>query len=250
MTTGLSREEVRERLAAYALGALDADERAAVEAGLSRFPECQAELAQYGIVVHGLARAVPEHMPPARLKPALLAAAVPPRTRPGWWQRLIETLNTPRLAPKLAVAALILAGVVLITPFVVQVLATRQQLAADQQAQAILAASSESVRLNGTQNAPGAQATIHFRPEERYAALQVSNLPPLPQAQAYQLWLADSRGRRWSGAVFNTNASGESLVLVSCRVPMANIVRFGVSVEPAGGSPAPTGPPMLRNAQS
>ena len=58
----------RENIPAYALGALDADEAAALEAHLRCCDSgCQDELAAYRAVGTALLTAVPRHTPPAAL---------------------------------------------------------------------------------------------------------------------------------------------------------------------------------------
>lgn len=252
----LSRDEVREMLPAYALDALDADERQALEDGLARYPDLRAELAQLGGVAYGLGAGVPQRIPPAALKAQLLAQAAPntapapaPTPRPTWWQRFKDALSNTSLAPKLATAALVLAAL-FVGLQAVMMAARPPGTVLPQTAQTVLANSTQSVQLNGTDKAPGATATIHYRPEDKVAALQVTNLPPVSDAQSYQLWLVNDEGFRWSGAVFNTGPAGDSLVLVNCAQPMETIARFGVSIEPAGGSDSPTGPGVLRSAQS
>jgi anti-sigma-K factor RskA len=249
----LSRDEVKDMLPAYALGALDADERRAVEDGLTRYPDLRAELAKLTSVAHGLGASAPQRTPPAALKAQLLAQAAPnatPTTRPSWWQRFIDALSNSSLTPKLAVAALLLSAAFVIVQVLTQLPQGMAQLTAQRQLQQIAATGSETVQLNGTQNAPGAVATIRFNPDDKIGALSVNNLARLSADQSYQLWLVNAEGKRWSGAVFNTAQSGDSLVLVNCPTPMGTIVRFGVSIEPAGGSKAPTGPGVLRSAQS
>lgn len=251
----LSRDEVKEMLPAYALDALDADERQAVEDGLTRYPDLRAELANLASVAHGLSASVPQRTPPAMLKAQLLAraqAAVQPATtpKPTWWQRFIDALSNSSLTPKLAVAALLLSAAFVVVQVLTQLPQGMAQLTAQRQLHAIAATGSETVQLNGTQNAPGAVATIRFNPDDKVGALDVKNLARLPADQSYQLWLVNAEGKRWSGAVFNTAQSGDSLVLVNCPTPMGTIARFGVSIEPAGGSKAPTGPGVLRSVQS
>jgi anti-sigma-K factor RskA len=257
----LSRDEVKDMLPAYALGALDADERRAVENGLTRYPDLRAELASLASVAHGLSASVPQRAPPAALKAQLLAqaqaqaqaqAAAQPASTPTltWWQRFIDALSNSSLTPKLAVAALLLSAAFVVVQVLMQLPQGMAQLTAQRQLQTIAATGSETVQLNGTQNAPGAVATIRFNPDDKVGALNVNNLARLPADQSYQLWLVNAEGKRWSGAVFNTAQSGDSLVLVKCPTPMGTIVRFGVSIEPAGGSKAPTGPGVLRSVQS
>lgn len=246
--SGLMREELLEMLPAYALGALDADERAAVDAGLTRFPELRVELARYQAVTTGLGASTPQRTPPAALKAGLLAKTAPkPAAKPSWWQRIIDALSQSSLAPRLALAALVLvAGVVLAQAVRSNLAYTAEQ----QKIQAIVAGSTEQIVLQGTDNAPEAVAVLHYVDDQLQAAMQVRNLPALAGSQAYQLWLVNAKGERWSGAVFTMPATGEAAVLVNCPEPMHEIVRLGVSIEPAGGSPGPTGPAVLRTTRS
>jgi len=254
MSTVLSRDEVQALLPAYALGSLDADERAAVDTSLVRYPDMHAELAAYSTVALGLGATAPQRTPPAELKAAILAkarsGAVPPpqpRQRPTWWQRLIDSLRTTGPATRLAFAALIVGAALTVTQLVRIVPAGMQQLAEQQRVKTILASATESVHLKGTTQIPNAWALIRYNRGERMAAMWVGDLPALPSSKAYQLWLVDSSGTRWSGALFNTSAAGQSYVLVNCPKTIDMIVRFGVSIEPASGSRAPTGPPALRS---
>jgi anti-sigma factor RsiW len=64
-----------ESVAAYALGALDADERRAFEAHLATCPKCAAELAELRRVTTGLAMSVERVAPPADLKARTIARA-------------------------------------------------------------------------------------------------------------------------------------------------------------------------------
>jgi anti-sigma-K factor RskA len=62
-------------VAAYALGALDADERVAFEAHLPTCAECQRELREMRRVAHGIDLAVAPEAPPASLRERALAFA-------------------------------------------------------------------------------------------------------------------------------------------------------------------------------
>ncbi len=246
----LSRDEIKELLSAFALGALDVDERAVVEAGLVRFPELRAELAKYGTVAHGLGSSVALRTPPAILKAAILSKAQPKVTVAlSWWEKLTNVLSTSSLLPRAAFAALALMGAAVVVQLVRTLPVGLEQIAQQQRASAILASTvtTENVHLDGTTEEPNAWAVIRFARGERQAAMRVGHLPPLPTSQSYQLWLVNAEGKRWSGAVFNTAQTGAQLVLVNCPQPMDEIVRFGVSIEPAGGSPDPTGSGVLRS---
>ncbi|BCX05085.1 MAG: hypothetical protein KatS3mg053_3023 [Candidatus Roseilinea sp.] len=256
MSAPLSYEEVYELLPAYALGVLDEHERAIVQAYLDRYPELRAEVARYGRVLHGLAAAVPQRTPPASLKASLIARtqrAPRPQLQRSVWERLLDAFLSPRFAWSVAAGMLLLAlGLLAIqtTRLSMQVGQLEQALGEQRRLVRLLTASSEQFTLNGTDAAPQAVAVVRYNPGEKWAALEARQLPSLPESQAYQLWLTNAAGERWSGAVFRPDDSGGAVALVWCPQPMDEIVRFSVSIEPADGSPAPTGPNVLRGLRS
>jgi anti-sigma-K factor RskA len=74
-TPELSCDEVRDLAASFVLGALDADEAAAVRAHVATCADPHAELAELGSVLAVLAESVPVVEPPAALKGRIMAAA-------------------------------------------------------------------------------------------------------------------------------------------------------------------------------
>jgi anti-sigma-K factor RskA len=81
----LTCDDVRDLAAGYVLGALDAEEMAAVREHLADCPEAHAELADLGGVVPYLADSLEPIEPPPSLRTRLLAAAAAdlPATEPG-----------------------------------------------------------------------------------------------------------------------------------------------------------------------
>lgn len=92
----------------------------------------------------------------------------------------------------------------------------------------------------------GATVTVFYAPQSTTAYVSVTNLPPLPPDQTYQLWLIN-RNQRLPSSVFNTDAAGVSRLIVQSREPFSTFQNIGVTVEPAGGSqtPNPAGPIVL-----
>lgn len=92
----------------------------------------------------------------------------------------------------------------------------------------------------------GATVTVFYAPQSTTAYVSVTNLPPLPPDQTYQLWLIN-RNQRLPSSVFNTDASGVSRLIVRSKEPFSTFQNIGVTVEPAGGSqtPNPAGPIVL-----
>jgi anti-sigma-K factor RskA len=71
------------------------------------------------------------------------------------------------------------------------------------------------------------------------------NLPALPSGKTYQLWLIDPNGNRTSGGTFTVDSAGSGWLMGRSPVPLNQYKAVGVTVEPWGGSPGPTGAKML-----
>src|SRR6266511_2070203 len=121
MSSKMDCEQIREKLEAYALGALDADEQARVEQHLAECAECRQLAAEYAETVNRLPQALATASPltlPASLKdrvvqslpgeqPALSQTAQLPSRQPGTSGQW--ALRRPRLWAAVAgIAALLL----------------------------------------------------------------------------------------------------------------------------------------------
>jgi anti-sigma-K factor RskA len=100
------------------------------------------------------------------------------------------------------------------------------------------------VALMGTEVAPEARGTILISEGGRNGTLVVEGLPPLDAAQQYQLWLIDD-GARDNGGVFSVNADGYSSMTLTAPQALDAYSAFGITIEPAGGSPGPTGAKVM-----
>ena len=114
-------------------------------------------------------------------------------------------------------------------------------LAQDRLLDAIAAGARISL-LAGTEAAPQASATLLQEPGVGSAFLLVNGLPTLPEGQEYQVWKITGQGPASAG-IFSSTDSVEQLVNVSTDFFGADAV--GVSIEPRGGSPQPTGDIVL-----
>jgi anti-sigma-K factor RskA len=52
-------------------------------------------------------------------------------------------------------------------------------------------------------------------------------------------------GERTSGGVFSVKQGGYAAKVIYAPLPLADYSSFGVTIEPAGGSPSPTGDKVL-----
>ena len=102
------------------------------------------------------------------------------------------------------------------------------------------------VSLGGLAPAPTASGRVVWN-EKAGGRLYVTGLPPAPSGKTYELWTIAGAEPRPAGT-FDVDASGRA----SHPVPPAGegpVKVFAVTVEPAGGTPAPTGPMVLASAK-
>ncbi|GAB4480361.1 MAG: anti-sigma factor [Anaerolineae bacterium] len=228
---------------AYALHTLDEREAARVAKHLETCVMCRAKLASYEETAAALAAAIPQQAPPPYLKARLMARleaeghpaaeeAAPQRLRLSWWEQVQAALQArvPLWMP---------VGVALIAALLVGSVILWQRAAHPSQQEVM------TIMLSGTEDAPEALGVMVLTPGQPEGVLVVSSLAPLPGNQQYQLWLIEADGSRDSGAVFSPDAAGRARVAVTGRKPLPEYTSFGITIEPAGGSPGPTGPKVL-----
>ena len=234
-------------------------------------------------VLDALARVVPQVTPPASLRSRVLAAAVaetqepaaapelPARVTPSPFTARATAPSPPAVAPAsrwpwlLAAAAAVLAvGTSLgwwsaqnevrrLQSTIAELRTTASELlnvraefgreqTARQRAAAILSAQDVTyTALAGVAPAGAARARVYVSPT-RGMLMAAEDLPALPSGRVYQLWSIVA-GQPVSGGVFELDASGRAQVLAAA--PPGPAAAFAVTIEPAGGVPAPTGDKVL-----
>jgi anti-sigma-K factor RskA len=96
----------------------------------------------------------------------------------------------------------------------------------------------KAVSLIGVERAQSVGALLLFDPDSRRAFFYAFGLPPLPNGKTYQLWaFTDKPG---SAGTFRPDAGGKGRLLIKHLPDPATVIRFALSVEPAGGSPQPS----------
>ena len=86
-------------------------------------------------------------------------------------------------------------------------------------------------------------ATLFVAPDHQHWYLRVDGLEPSPKDRAYQLWFITDEGSQVSAGTFDSRL-GSRTELTSATMP-GGTVAVSVTVEPLGGSPEPSGPPLL-----
>lgn len=233
----------RENIPAYALGALDAEEIAALETHLETCVSCRAELAEYRLVGESLLMSVPPRQPSAavrnRLQNRLPGANKSPRPQ--------FTFSLGRLALGLSIIVLVILN--LFSFLQVRQIQSQQASLLNQveNAQAALAMlSSPNVQLFPIEDGNVA-GTVILSNEQNQAVLIVRNLPLPGENQIYQIWLVKPDGGRVSAGLFRPESRGSYTTQpISATGSFSDYLGIGVTVEPAGGSDAPTGERVLK----
>jgi len=236
-------EKIENLIPDYALGILDEAESAMIETHLNHCSACQTVLASYEDLVGQLAFAAPTTQPSPKLEARLkerLQFATPTPTEPeqtmnsSWWQTMREAF-TPRI-PRWGIVALTVVVILLVVNWSLwqQLKLLDQPLPVDQQI----------INLMGTQGAQNANGYIIVDDVAGEYDLVVKNLPLLDASQQYQLWLIDNE-ERTNGAIFSVNPDGRAWVEVTASRPLSSYTAFGITIEPLGGSPGPTGEKVL-----
>ena len=70
------------------------------------------------------------------------------------------------------------------------------------------------------------------------------HLPPMPSGKTYQLWFIVD-GRPVSGGIFNADRTGRGFLRAQVPLSALKASTFAVTLEPAGGTSAPTGDKYL-----
>jgi anti-sigma-K factor RskA len=89
----------------------------------------------------------------------------------------------------------------------------------------------------------GGTATVVMSHRERALVFTVADLRLLPAAKSYELWLIGPAGSRPAGMVPGSSRGGMAGPMVVSGLTAGDSV--GLTVEPAGGSPRPTTPPVV-----
>ena len=236
---------VVELLPAHTLDCLDEEDALLVAEHLAVCPVCRAELVSYQGVVDQLAMAVPCSEPPADLRRQLMEHVRPPhprgisQPRPAWRQQLGRALR-PLQHPAWGLASLALILALIVSNVLLWQQVNRPGSVSNGQRM-------RSLALAGTAAAPAASGIVVISTDGEYGTLVVDGLPTLDKTRQYQLWLIRD-GKRTSGAVFSVGQDGYGSVPILAPEPLIRYSSFGVTIEPSGGSPGPTGDKVLGGA--
>ena len=244
---------------AYALGALDDEERLQFEEHLARgCAACAAAVGEVNETLADVAREASPTIPPAHVKAALMRR-VAASTTPSRGHRRRTLRWALATAAAVTGVSLFVAGMVasryeariglmaretaaIRADLRRQEAALHDRLAASQAVVDLLRdPATRVIALRGTGPSPDATGRVVWH-EARGGRLFVANLPAPPAGKTYELWTI-SGGQPRPAGVFSVDASSQAVQPVT-PAP-GSIDTFAVTLEPEGGVPAPTGPTVL-----
>lgn len=243
-------EEVLKLIPAYAFGAADPEESRFIEQHLHECPEALAELAAYGEIRDGMLFESPLMTAPSRLQERIAAIPNIDKSAPAAPLKLVERVKKPRTvnfawAAAAAVILLVLSNLYWFTQ--VRSVESQQDNVLEEQRDVLAALSNTNAvqtQLISTANTEVARGVVWWSPGEQVALLRVDNLLETAQDQEYQLWLIEG-DQPTSAGTFRVDEAGTSIFIFEPQAPITGFDVFGITLEPAGGSPAPTTSPIL-----
>ncbi|MBZ5738029.1 anti-sigma factor [Nocardioides mangrovi] len=231
-------QEFHAMTGAYAVDALDDTERAAFEEHLTECPDCRAEVASLREAAALLAETTAIE-PPAALRDRVLADITSVRPLPPEVPAPVVPLaERRRRRPRLLLAAA--AAVVLVGAGAVVWQQPWDDSSTTQLtgAAAVLAAS--DARSTSLDFPSGASATVTHSDSLGEAVIVTKKMPAPPAGKVYQLWL-DQPGVGMVSAGVMPVEEDQTVLLTG---DAATATGAGITVEPEGGSDAPTSKPI------
>ncbi len=243
----VGRGRYEDLAAAYALGALDDEERREFKEYLTQHPELQAEVEELDEAAKLLALAPQEYEPPPRLRRNLLEL-VGGEAGPSFADRRQRSRLGALIGPAgLGMAAAILAVLVGLVVWNLSLQDSNEELRADvrelQGESEALRADAEEIRTYELQGS-GAASRAHgqvMTTGEGPAVLMAQDLPPAPEGQVYEAWVLHDGVPQPAGLF---EPAGEPAV-VAIEAPLEGADAVAVTLEPDGGSPMPTSDVLL-----
>ncbi len=235
----MTHDDMNELYELYVLGALEADRSAEIEEHINtRCAYCLEHVEAAITVASAMSGLAEDQKPPVRLRKRVLAS-IKPETKNSAWRFAVVGLSASCAA--LAVAAIWSAtSVHSYRAEITGLQAERNQL---REAVEILSKSeTRTVQFGLTNNQPHGRVFVN---SNRGLIFVGADLPQLATNRTFQLWLIPAKGAPEAAGVFRSNADGDSVNVRITPIDTTRIHAVAVSVEPQGGSPAPTTTPIL-----
>ena len=264
-------DDIEDQIYAFVLGILSEDEAARFARQLSTSPELRRRVDEAQVVTWLLAGSPPQLSPSTDLRARLLVAVEAEHQEPVPSLRPLGIHAVPARDQQshaqsaswnrwLSAAAFLLAlglgswNIVLHQQITgQQAHIERQQAHIERQqgdlarTQAVLDALGGAERfwtMRGVaERAPDATSVLAINSAQKQAVLIVRGLPPLPTGKTYQVWVIRNGQPVSVGSFAPSTADSEQTLVIPSD--LSGVTRAAITIEPAGGSLSPTGPPVM-----
>ncbi|MGA3188808.1 MAG: anti-sigma factor [Bryobacteraceae bacterium] len=235
-------QDFRESFELYALGVLDPEEKAEIDAHLrTGCAACEASLKNalaLNAIVMSLA---PDVVPPARLKRRVLAGV---GVHPMSWSWL----------------SALAAACILVVALWLSVQERSRAAELSQARHTLIQVSSQRDRLlqalsflddpstlpvsfgKGQPLPPRGNVFVHSK---LGVLLIASNLPPAQAGKTYEMWVIPKGGAPRPAGLFQSEGGGTAMHILSGPLDLATLGAVAVTLEPEAGSSAPTSTPII-----
>jgi anti-sigma-K factor RskA len=254
----------QEELASYAMQNLPVEESASIRAHLQTCAECRTELAQVcgDLALLGLAveqQPLPDGARDRFLQriassPVAKPAEVTPidgkakRRGAGFWVPWMTAAAMAIVAVSLGVQNKALNDELNDESNLVKNLAA-QASKAQQVLEVLTAPSAQRVTLTEGKAPAQPSARATYLPDRGALILLATNLKPLPEGKAYELWVIPANGKAPVPAgVFHPDSLGTATLVLPPLPAGIAAKAFGVTIEKASGADSPTMPIILSGA--
>jgi len=258
-----THDQFAEDLALYALNELTGAELQEMEGHLQTCSACRRELHAMRADLALLGLSISSAQPPARSKERLMrAVAAEPRgvSAP-------EPARTPQrslwaiLVPSFAALGLLLVSLVLVRHNFgmrdeIAELGNRNQDQVaqldrmNQELELLTSPDAVHVSLNPQKSPPQPSGTAIYSPSRKRMMFMASNLAPVPEGKAYELWIIPAAGAPIAAGVFKPDDHGNAMMMDHKMPEGVEAKAFAITVEKEEGSDKPTSPIMLMGAVS
>lgn len=268
-------EEVVDLLAPYALGALEPQDKAMVEAHLRECAYCRTIAQQDSAVIDSIALGSAQHRPARSVKRDLFAKIdiisskklSPSRTGIfSFLQSQRWALATAVIAPVVVLGGMVaflmnrvgdvelqnteLARVVQIkeqeNTALTQSISDQSQALSDQR-NALAWASQAAFRktVSNTVPARGSLGNLYVNTSGKMGMLIVNDLQRLPNDRLFQVWLIGWDGTVTGAGTFTSDINNRGQIVMESELPLFTYKALAVTIEPGPGSQQPTGPQVF-----
>ncbi len=239
----------------YALGVLEGDELRGIETHVNSCADCAQKAAEARGRIAVLALSAPPQEPSLEVRQRLMtrirAEAGLARPMAGARQERapshIWNFVWGAVAMALAIFAIYLwnSNKILQDELTRQEAAMKQQMELTQRARALVALinSPQTATVDLAAKAPITTGSGRVLYNSQQGALIYSGvLPPLAAGKSYELWVIPQTGNPIAAGVFSVDPNGNGEVVLPKIPAGVSAKAFAVTIEPAGGGTAPTGP--------